>query len=562
MTRAAAIFLLLLAACGQNTAPEAAPIVDPATAARLVEGEIAGFTNKEGVRVWRGLPFAAPPVGDLRWRAPRAPSGWQGTREALAHGEVCPQFANVFNAEEGLASGTLLGAEDCLYLDVYAPPGATAGVDLPVMVWVHGGGNVWGSAKQYDPSNLVKNENVIIVVVQYRLGPLGWFAHGAIREAGETPDDQAASFALLDLAASLEWIQRNIGAFGGDQARVTIFGESAGGANIAGLLASPRAKGLFHRAIIQSGLFDSVPLAEAEAGGGPDLNPATEVAERLGAADAKALRAVPLETLFGVYELDADGFSSLPRMIADGVALPADGLRAALDDAEIFNVVPLISGVNRDEMKLFQFVDPRLVDRHFGVFLSPKDAHFYDRLADYQSRLWRIRSVDEPLALMKAAGHGAVYGYRFDWDEGGKFLWTDLKQLLGAAHAIEIPFVMNRFELLGRRDPVMWTKKSAAEREALSRLMGGYWAAFARDGDPNGAGRPDWRAWRQEGALMRFDGDAGPGMIASLDSVDQLIDDLRKEQTLTGEQKAVIAGALGQWLPSRRDDFTAAARGN
>lgn len=558
--------LTLLAACGRTPAPEPAPAADPATLRQIAQGDVVGFTAENGVRVWRGLPFAAPPVGDLRWRAPRPPAAWSGVREALAPGAVCPQLSNVFNADEGYAPGTLLGAEDCLYLDVYAPATADPAT-TPVMVWIHGGGNVWGSAKQYDPSNLAANENVVIVVVQYRLGPLGWFAHEAIRDAAESPDDKAASFAILDLVAALDWVRANAGAFGGDAARVTVFGESAGGHNVAGLLASPRAKGLFHRAIIQSGLFDSVTFAEAENGGGPDINPARAVAERLGAADAASLRAVPVKALFDAYDLDAAGFSSMPRMIADGVALPEEGLRAALGDIAAFNAVPVITGTNRDEMKLFQFVDPRLVNRALGVFFTPKDAHFYDRLADYQSRLWRIRSVDEPASLMTGAGHADVYAYRFDWDEGGRFLWTDLKKLLGAAHAIEIPFVMNRFELLGRLDPVMWTTATAEERETLSRQMGGYWADFARDGDPNGAPRegerPAWLRWSGEAALMRLDGasDGGAQMIAGADSTDRLIADLKSEGTLTAEQKAIIAEALGLWLPARKGDFAAAAGG-
>jgi para-nitrobenzyl esterase len=558
--------LTLLAACGRTPGPEIPPVADPATLRRTLDGEAVGFTLENGVHVWRGLPFAAPPVGDLRWRAPRPAAPWSGVRKALEPASPCPQISNVFNASEGVAPGALLGAEDCLYLDVYAPAGADP-ASTPVMVWIHGGGNVWGSAMQYDPSNLAANENVVIVVVQYRLGPLGWFAHEAIRDSAETADDASASFAILDLAAALEWVKANAGAFGGDASRVTVFGESAGGHNVAGLLASPRAKGLFHRAIIQSGLFDSVSLEEAENGGGAEINPARAVAARLGAADANALRAVPLETLFDAYELDAAGFSSMPRMIADGVALPAEGLRGALDDPMTFNAVPVITGTNRDEMKLFQLVDPRLVSRTLGVFITPKDAHFYDRLADYQSRLWRIRSVDEPAALMTGAGHRDVWAYRFDWDEGGRFLWTDLKKLLGAAHAIEIPFVMNRFELLGRLDPVMWTKATAEEREALSRQMGGYWAAFARTGDPNGqprdGERPEWLRWRDAAALMRFDGTSGGGsqMIGGADSVDRLIDDLKREETLTPAQKAIIAGALGVWLPARKDDFERAAGG-
>jgi para-nitrobenzyl esterase len=559
------VALGLLAACGRMPKDSPPPAPDPATARRVTEGEVIGFIADSGVQVWRGLPFAAPPEGDLRWRAPRPAIAWTGVREATEHSSMCPQLSNVFNADEGLKPGTLLGAEDCLYLDVFAPPGAAAGDKLPVMVWIHGGGNVWGSAKQYDPSNLVANEKVIVVVVQYRLGPLGWFAHEAIRESAETPEDAAASFALLDLAASLRWVKDNIAAFGGDADRVTIFGESAGGHNVAGLLASPPAKGLFHRAIIQSGLFDSTPLSEAERGGGPDINPAADVAKTLGASNAAALRAVSLDRLFGAYAPDAAGFSSMPRMIADGVALPGDGLRAAIADRERLNAVPIITGTNRDEMKLFQFVDPRLVSRQFGIFFVAKDQHFYDRLADYQSRLWRIRSVDEPLALLTAAGHSDVYAYRFDWDEGGRFLWTDLKALLGAAHAIEIPFVMNRFELLGRLDPLMWTKKSAEERETLSRQMGGYWGAFARAGDPNGTprdgNRPEWLRWSGEAALMRFDGSSGGGsqMMGTGDSVDRLIADLATEPVLTPQQKALIAEALGAWLPSRKDDFAAAA---
>ncbi|MDZ7629575.1 MAG: carboxylesterase family protein [Parvularculaceae bacterium] len=555
----------LLAACGRTPAPSAPPVADPATLRTVAQGDTIGFSAPAGVQIWRGLPFAAPPVGDLRWRAPRPAANWTGVREALEGAGVCPQIANVFNAVEGVKPGILLGTEDCLYLDIYAPKDAAATARLPVMVWIHGGGNVWGSAKQYDPSNLARNENVIVVVVQYRLGPLGWFAHEAIRQSAETPDDGAASFAILDLVASLEWVKENIAAFGGDPSRVTIFGESAGGANVAGLLASPRATGLFHRAIVQSGLFDSTALGEAENGGGADINPAAAVAARLGATDAAGLRAVSAETLFKAYELDAAGFSSMPRMIADGVALPSQGLREALRSPATFNAVPVITGTNRDEMKLFQLVDPRFVNRYLGVILIAKDQQFYDRLADYQSRLWRIRSVDEPAALMTEGGHREVYAYRFDWDEGGRFLLTDLKALLGAAHGLEIPFVMNKFALLGRLDPVMWTKATLEERETLSRQIGGYWAALARDGDPNGApragARPEWRPWSAEGALMRLDGasDGGVRMIAGLDSVDRLIADLEGEQALTREQKRLIAEALGLWLPSRKADFLAAA---
>ncbi len=553
---------LCLAACGAPAPePAAPPKPAPETLRTTAEGDVVGFLNDDGVQIWRGVPFAAPPVGDLRWRAPRPPAAWKGWREALDYSAKCPQLTNVFNAADGVKPGALQGAEDCLTLNVYAPPKSTGSSKLPVMVWIHGGGNVWGSADQYDPSNLVANENVVVVTVQYRLGPLGWFAHEGIRGSAKTPLDAGANFGTLDLIAALQWVQGNIETFGGDPALVTIFGESAGGQNAASLVASPLAKGLFHRAIIQSGLFDSTPAARAE-NGAEEPNAAAKIAERLGAKDADALRALSLEALYGAYELDAQGYLTLPLVIDDGVALPAAGLRAAIATKDGFNAVPVITGTNRDEMKLFQLVDPRLVNRWFGVLLTAKNQKFYDLLAAYQSRLWRIRSVDEPASAMTAAGHLDVYAYRFDWDEGGRFLLTDLKKLLGAAHTIEIPFVFNRFQLLGRLDRVMFQEKDAAERDRLSRAIGAYWAEFARSGDPGTGGDaalPQWPRWRTGGGtLLRLD-DGATELLTGADSVDALVADLGADKALSPKEKAIVAEALGLWLPARRTDFLAAA---
>lgn len=547
----------LLAACARAPETIEPPTPAAATARATAQGAVVGFVGERGVLVWRGLPFAAPPVGDLRWRAPRAPASWTGERTSVDFAPRCPQLTNVLNADEGAAIGTLQGLEDCLYLNVYAPPAAAASPALPVMVWIHGGGNVWGGAEQYDPTNLVANENVVVVTVHYRLGPLGWFAHEAIRGSAETPEDASANFGTLDLVAALKWVEGNIAAFGGDPGRVTIFGESAGGHNVATLVASPIATGLFDRAIIQSGLFDSTPLARAESGE-KEANAASRVAGRAGAADAAGLRGLSVEALYDAYELDPQGYLSLPLVIEDGVAISTEGVRRTLATPGAFNAVPVISGTNRDEMKLFQLVDPRLVNRWFGVFLSAKDQEFYDALSTYQSRLWRIRSVDEPAASMTAAGHDDVYAYRFDWDEGGRFLVTDLKKLLGAAHAIEIPFVFNKFKLLGRLDPVMFDEKSAAGRERLSRRMGAYWASFAREGEPGGDGLAPWPRWGEGGgALMRFD--ERSETIADRDSVDALIADLKADRSLSDDQRGVVAEALGLWMPERAADFVAAA---
>jgi para-nitrobenzyl esterase len=558
---AASVAALLLAACGSAPAPETTPAPSEETVRQTAQGEAIGFTGEDGVMIWRGLPFAAPPVGDLRWRAPRPPAVWTGRRNALSFASACAQITNVFNASNGGAFGTLQGSEDCLYLNIYAPAETKPGANLPVMVWIHGGNNVSGSAKQYIPAKLAANENVVIVTVQYRLGPLGWFAHEAIRGSAETPDDASANFGTLDLIQSLQWVKENIAGFGGDPGLVTIFGESAGGQNVASLIVSPLASGLFDRAIIQSGLFDSYSLADAETSAS-DKNAAANAVIRMGVSDAAALRALSAQQVFDAYVQDEGNYLTAPRVIADGVAIPQAGLRTPLKTPGGFNAVPVITGTNRDEMKLFQFLDPRLVNKWFGVFVVARDQKFYDALAHYQSRLWRIRSVDEPASAMTAAGHEAVYAYRFDWDEGGRFLITDLKKLLGAAHGMDIPFVLDRFELFGRLDPLIFRKASAASREKLARDMGAYWAAFARDGDPGAGGSANlarWPRWTSDGAtLKRFDTD-GADALTGLDTIDALVADLAADHSVTAEQKRIIADALSGWMPERAGDFAAAA---
>ncbi|NOX82450.1 MAG: carboxylesterase family protein [Alphaproteobacteria bacterium] len=547
---------LMLAACGKADAPAAAPAVpNEATVRVIAGGEIIGLTTAAGAHSWRALPFAAPPVGDLRWRAPRAPQGWQGRRDATAFSARCAQMSNGLNASEGLEPGLFIGAEDCLTLDIYAPPDARTsaqGKKLPVMVWIHGGSNVWGRSSSYDGSKLALKENVIIVPVQYRLGPFGWFANAAMRDSAETPEDAAANFALLDLMASLRWVRENIEAFGGDPANITIFGESAGGHNVVGLLASPLAEGLFDRAIIQSGSFDSVPLAEAEFSGAPQSNPSAVVAARLGATDAAGLRGVSTEALLGAYSENGRGRLALPAMIEDGVTLPSYPLRDAFGVAGAFHAVPIITGTNRDEMKFFHIANPTLTKKILGVFLAPRDKDFYNAVSEYLSRIWGIRSVDQPAALMAAAGHEDVYAYRFDWDEGGRLLFTDTSQLLGASHAMEIPFVFNRFILFGKLDKILFNKKTVETREELAIRMGAYWAAFARDGAPgNGPGLAQWPRWSTDGgSVMRFDStnDGGVGVMQGVATFDALTADIKADLRLSPDERCKIVEAVRFWL--------------
>ena len=261
------LWLLVLSGCGRDFDPAA---IDPSSQRRLPVGPVVGFTGSYGSHVWLGIPYARPPAGERRWRKPVPAPSWKGRREALEVGWPCPQLATPFAGVADQAPGTYAGNEDCLVLNVYAPRLETnelpAGDDrLPVMVWIHGGGNSVGHASYYDGGKLAQAQNVIVVTINYRLGPLGWFRHAALREDARDAAEASGNFGTLDQIEALRWVRDNIAGFGGSPDNVTIFGESAGGRDIMALLLSPLSEGLFHRAIAQSGSVREVSALEAEA---------------------------------------------------------------------------------------------------------------------------------------------------------------------------------------------------------------------------------------------------------------------------------------------------------
>lgn len=562
--------VLALAACASppKTLP-ALPKADAMTARVLPAGEVVGFIDEvTGAHVWRAIPFAKAPVGDLRWRAPRPAEPWTGQREAVAPAPWCPQQLSALDGVDRARFGEVVGQEDCLYLNVYAPPmstGAALEAKLPVMMWIHGGSNTWGRAEQYDGSALAARFNVVVVVVQYRIGALGWMANAALRDGGTLPDDASPNFGTLDQIRALEWIRDDIAGFGGDPGRVTIFGESAGGQNVATLLISPRAKGLFHRAIVQSGSFRSTPLAEAEGleGGKPEAGLA--IAPRIvGAgkpATGEALRAAPVKAVFDAYRL-ADGAHDPIRIIADGLVLPAGGADAVLGDPTAYNAVPVITGTNKDEMKLFNALNPKLVTFVLGKLPRIRDKPFYAAVSRYPSRMWRANAVDGPATRMVGGGHAPVWGYRFDWDEEDKLLGTDLGELLGAGHSLEIPFVFGHFKLLGSFDKFAFTKRNAAGRITLSDAMMSYWVNFAATGAP-GRGvdgkLPLWSAWSSAPTadrLILFDSPAGGGvrMSSDLESGQRIVADLMADTSLrTPQQRCEIFARLIRDNPELKD---------
>ena len=529
----------VLCACAPRPAP--APLVAtvpaPDATRPVGTGNVAGWLNAAGGHSWRGIPYAAPPVGELRWKPPQPAQAWSGTRDALQPGSPCIQYGWAMG---GVGSdGSHEGSEDCLYLNIDAPrlDAATAsGTKLPVMVWIHGGANTVGHAAGYDGAQLAARQNVIVVGINYRLGPFGWFVlpRGATREAPD-PLEGSGNWGTLDTIAALRWVQQNIAAFGGDPGNVTVFGQSAGGTNALALLVSPMTEGLLHRLIVQSlgfGLAQTSRVANytddpepggdwssaeillkalVQAGRAPDRAAARAMADTMSAAEIAAfLRGIDPWTFYALYHPSNIETDLFPTVIQDGTVLRTGPVDELLADPARHLSVPTLLGVTRDESKLFMAFDPRLVAKLAGAPLWIRDPEAYDREAHYRSLLWRANGVDRPARALSAAGTRA-WAYRWDWrDEGRLFGIIDGSQLIGAAHGLEIPFVFGSFDNWPGQD-VLFSEENRAGRESLSEAMMSYWAAFAATGDP-GRGRrgelplwPEWRAGAESPEYLVFD---------------------------------------------------------
>jgi len=484
------------------------------TVRQVENGEVIGFENENGTYAWLGIPFAEPPIGELRWKAPRPPRQWQGRFEALDFGNICLQNNG--------------GNEDCLFLNIWAPGAAGGGNLLPVMLWIHGGGNTGGegSGIVYHGSHMSGKHDVVVVTINYRLGPFGWFSHPALRSDDASPEDNSGNWGTLDIIQALQWVQNNIDAFGGDPGNVTIFGESAGGTNVLTMMASPLANGLFHRAIVQSGGLHPVPVADAQnylddaVEGGPlssreivnnllvndgsaaDRDAAKALQDEMRAEEiAGYVRGKSPEEIFAAcqYEGPKGSKVGLPTVFGDGYVLPEGMTNAEMFyDTANYNLVPVILGSNRDESKLFMMMDDDYIDTFLGLPVGFKDEAGYDRITRYSSDLWKVDGVDSLADFMRQAQGESVFAYRFDVDDWRRFGPLDLKKWMGAAHALEVAFVFGNFP---NSMKILSPESTIPARDRLSDSMMSYWAEFAYTGDP-GRGRTGnevaWTAWQNE----------------------------------------------------------------
>jgi para-nitrobenzyl esterase len=458
---------------GQGTAR--GPVV------RTADGWVQGKTA-DAMAEYLGVPYAAPPVGALRWQPPRPAAPWRGIREATSFAPHCPQPASPF----GVASTS----ENCLYLNVYAPAGAR-NRDLPVMVWIHGGSLLVGESDGYNPAGLV-HDGVIVVTINYRIGALGFLADSALAKA---PGGPSGDYGLMDQQAALRWVQRSIRGFGGDPRNVTLFGESAGGLSTLAQVVSPGARGLFQRAIVESGSYSLTQQSQASAeSAGATFAAKVGCAASTAASTAACLRSLPVSEI-----LDNEDLGGYDPSI-DSAVLPQSVITALASGQ--FNHVPVIIGTNRDEWRLFIGLDESegasAVTAANYVSEISSTLGLSTSVATEVADEYPLSGYSSPATALGAVGTDAIfacgalaeeaelskytptYAYEFNDENAPDLFLPSFGFPYGAAHAFELQYL---FDL----NDTPYSGTLSAAQQQLARAMQRDWTSFARAGVPAAA---------------------------------------------------------------------------
>src|SRR5580693_849398 len=460
---------------GQATNPASGTVT--VTANGAVRGLADGAVDE-----FLGIPYAAPPVGPLRWQPPQPAASWSGVRAATAFAPHCPQVAGPF--------GQASTSEDCLYLNVFTPSGWRPGADNPVMVWIHGGALVSGESNDYDPTQLVAR-GVTVVTINYRLGALGFLAHPALADA----KGQSGDYGLMDQQAALRWVQRNIAGFGGNPRNVTIFGESAGGLSTLSQVASPQAKGLFAKAIVESGSYN---LTQTSLAGAQTAGEAFATAAGCASQTAACLRSLPVSTILA--DQDAAGYT--PNINSE--VLP-ESLGTAFATGN-FNRVPIINGTNRDEWRLFVALselegNPVTASNYQAMISSTLGVP--SAAAAVIAAKYPLSAFPSPSVALGAVGTDAIFAcpalvidqsvshfvptfaYEFNDENAPENFLPPVSFPYGAAHASEIQYLMDL-------PTAAFPGTLSAQQQQLATIMKGYWTSFATHGFPSSSGTPSW----------------------------------------------------------------------
>jgi para-nitrobenzyl esterase len=525
----------------------------------LTSSGIASGIKNSGVISWNNIPYAEPPVEDLRWKAPRDFKSdllIQDSKQIT----YCVQEPSSLGGADG--ETLVVGSEDCLYLDIKAPKNIDK--PLPVMFWIHGGGNTTGRKDIYDFSKMVKNHQVIVVTINYRLGPLGWFTHPDI-QGNQEDIDKTSNFGTLDIIHALKWVNENISNFGGDKNNVTIFGESAGGHNVLSLLVSPLAKGLFHKAISQSGYTTSISAQKAYKQteySDTSVNTSSEfVRKTLSKFDNKPtdtrqmLLALSVEDIYQEYIGKSN--LNIPLLTNDGIVIPRIGLKNALSKKEHVQDIPFIAGSNRDEVKLWLGSATYFVELKFSflgnIFNVPrvklKDKDAFEAFNYYRSNAWQIRGVDEPLSALKSAGFNNLYAYRYDWDDHRKYLIGDFQELIGAAHATEIPLLTGNNKLVGEYGFFIYP--NGPSKRFTSKNMMKFWTHFAKTGTPGSSSNGiKWNSYFNEGnkSYLIIDKKKNMKIESKVPNFKTLVKELAADNRINELEKCVVLFQMGTYV--------------
>ena len=524
-------------------------------------GKVQGYLENKVIN-YDDIPYAKPPVGDLRWKAPR---------EILDSDEIIKNKDNNFCIQEPSSmggapgEGIFTGSEDCLYLDIKTPKNKSS-EPLPVMFWIHGGGNTSGLKDLYDYSTMVNRHDVIVVTINYRLGAFGWFTHPSI-QGNQQGLDKASNFGTLDIIQALKWVNKNIELFGGDSNNITIFGESAGGHNVLSLMVSPQAKGLFHKAISQSGYTTSSSKKQAFAieETHPTFNhTSNEVVKRLignhGSLSSedlyKRLLGLSAEEFFSEYSDKSN--LEVPLLTNDGIVIPLEGLEKALSNSRYVSDVPFMAGSNRDEVKLWIGTAEYFVKLDYSFFgsilgiprVTLKDEDAFEAFNYYRSEAWKVRGVIEPISSLNKVGSKNTYAYKFDWDDHRRFIVADFKKLIGASHGTEISLITGNNKLVEGYGFLIYP--AGPSKRFISKNMMLFWSNFAKDGKPgsstNGINWDSYNHSEGDKNFMILDNKKNMKIVNLDTSYKSLVEELNLDTRVSELERCVILYQMGTFV--------------
>jgi len=524
-------------------------------------GKVQGYLENKVIN-YDDIPYAKPPVGDLRWKAPREILDSEGVIENKDN-NFCIQEPSSMGGAPG--EGILTGSEDCLYLDIKTPKKKSSEL-LPVMFWIHGGGNTSGLKDLYDYSTMVNRHDVIVVTINYRLGAFGWFTHPSI-QGNQEGLDKASNFGTLDIIQALKWVNKNIELFGGNPNNITIFGESAGGHNVLSLMVAPQAKGLFQKAISQSGYTTSTSIQRAFAI--EETHPtydhtSNEVVKRLvdnhedlSSGDIyKKLLELSAEEFFGEYSDKSN--LEVPLLTNDGIVIPLEGLEKALSNSNHVSDVPFMAGSNRDEVKLWIGTAEYFVKLDYSFFgsvlgiprVTLKDEDAFEAFNYYRSEAWKVRGVIEPISSLNKVGNKNTYAYKFDWDDHRRFIVADFKKLIGASHGTEISLVTGNNKLVEGYGFLIYP--AGPSKRFISKNMMLFWSNFAKDGKPgvstNGINWDLYNHFKGFKNFMVLDNKRNMKVVSLDTTYKSLVEELNLDTRVSELERCVILYQMGTFV--------------